>query len=237
MSAPADRFADRVDAGRRLAVALLAQSPELRDRPVVVLGLPRGGVPVAAVVAEALDAPLDVIVVRKLGVPWQPELALGAVGEDGVEVLDSRVLAHTQVSAEDVAALERRERAVLAEQVLVFRAHRPRLPLDGVTAVVVDDGLATGSTARAACRVARRLGAGSVLLAVPVGAADTVAGFADADRVLCLLAPEDFSAVGQFYDDFAATPDAEVVRLLELAGARTADDPHGRMTSERPGTA
>lgn len=221
----ARRFADRVDAGRRLATELLAVEPGLRGADVVVLGLPRGGVPVAAEVAAALDAPLDVIVVRKLGVPWQPELAMGAVGEGGVQVLDARVVQHTGVSDAQLAAVRARERAAVEVRAATLRAGRARLDLVGRTALVVDDGLATGSTARAACMVARHLGADRVVLAVPVGAADTVAAFPDADRVVCVLRPVDFSAVGQFYRDFSATSDAEVVRLLDDAAARTRDDP------------
>ena len=225
-----DRFADRVDAGRRLAAELLAVEPGLRGADVVVLGLPRGGVPVAAEVAAALGAPLDVIVVRRLGVPWQPELAMGAVGEGGVQVLDARVVQHTGVSDAEVGAVRERERAAVEARATALRAGRARLDLVGRTALVVDDGLATGSTARAACQVAWHLGADRVVLAVPVGAADTVAAFPDADRVVCVLTPVDFAAVGQFYRDFSATSDAEVVRLLDDAASRARDDPGPTLT-------
>ena len=144
-------FADRDDAGRRLAARL----GHLRGEPVVVLGLPRGGVPVAFQVAQALGAPLDVIIVRKLGVPFQPELGMGAVGEDGVRVLNPEVMKACAVSQDDLAAVQVRERAAVADRAARYRAVRPREPLAGRVAVVVDDGIATGSTARAACQIAR----------------------------------------------------------------------------------
>jgi len=215
-----DRFDDRADAGRRLAAELLRVEPGLRDDDVVVLGLPRGGVPVAAEVAAALDAPLDVVVVRKLGVPWQPELAMGAVGEGGVELLDSRVVHSLGITPEDVQLVRERELDAVAARVAILRAGREPLDLVGRTAVVVDDGLATGSTARAACDVAMHLGAARVVLAVPVGAAGTVATFSAADRVVCVLTPTDFTAVGGFYRDFTATTDDEVARLLLAAAQR-----------------
>jgi putative phosphoribosyl transferase len=211
-----DPFADRVDAGSRLAALLL----DLRGHDVVVLGLPRGGVPVAAQVAAALDVPLDVIVVRKLGLPWQPELAMGAIGEDGVRVLDTRVIAHSGVSEATLLDVEDRERRELDARVAQLRAGRPRLDLAGRTALVVDDGMATGSTARAACQVARQLGATTVVMAVPVAARDTVSGLREADRVVCVLAPRDFRAVGRHYRDFTQTTDEDVMRLLAAAHGR-----------------
>ena len=216
-TASVDRFDDRADAGRRLAAELLRVEPGLRDEDVVVLGLPRGGVPVAAEVAAALGAPLDVVVVRKLGVPWQPELAMGAVGEGGVEILDARVVRSLGITDGDVKIARDREVAAVAERAAALRAGRPPLALLGRTAVVVDDGLATGSTARAACDVVIRLGAARVVLASPVGAAGTVATFPDADRVVCVLVPTDFSAVGRFYRDFTATSDDEVLAILRAA--------------------
>ena len=157
-------FTDRADAGRQLAARL----GHLRGEPVVVLGLPRGGVPVALEVAQALGAPLDVIVVRKLGVPFQPELGMGAVGEDGVRVINREVIQAARVPAEELAAVQAREQANVDARAARYRARRPREPLAGRTAVVVDDGIATGSTARAACQVARAHGAARVVLAVPV---------------------------------------------------------------------
>ncbi|WKE72546.1 phosphoribosyltransferase family protein [Streptomyces sp. WP-1] len=211
------RFADRLEAGRGLGARLR----ELRGPDVVVLGLPRGGVPVAAEVAEALDAPLDVCLVRKLGVPYQPELAMGAIGEDGVRVLNTDVLRGTGVRDDELARVEEQERRVLAERAERYRGECPSTPLTGRTAVVVDDGVATGSTARVACQVARARGAARIVLAVPVAPRDVAHRLGgDADDVVCLLTPWDFAAVGQFYDDFTQTEDAEVTACLRRARRR-----------------
>src|SRR6478752_1465328 len=209
-------FEDRHDAGRHLVGKL----DFLRGEDVVVLGLPRGGVPVAAVVAEALRAPLDVIVVRKLGVPFQPELAMGAIGEGGMRVVDRTMVARARVTDEELDAVERRERAVLDARVERLRRGRPRVDLRGRVAVVVDDGIATGSTARVACRVARELGAARVVLAVPVAPADALAHLPEADTVVCVSAPRYFRAVGAHYEDFSPTTDDEVAALLEQAARR-----------------
>ncbi|GKV71809.1 phosphoribosyltransferase [Pseudarthrobacter sp. NCCP-2145] len=147
-------FRDRVEAGRKLGLALAG----LRGKDAVVLGLPRGGVPVAAEVAKALDAPLDVIVVRKLGVPFQPEVAMGAIGEGGARVLDRRVVSVARVTEDDLRTVEARERALLESRLERYRQGRPPKDLSGRTAIIVDDGIATGSTARVACKVARQLG-------------------------------------------------------------------------------
>jgi putative phosphoribosyl transferase len=204
-------FADRVDAGRRLAARL----QHLRGRPVVVLGLPRGGVPVASEVARALGAPLDVIIVRKLGVPFQPELGMGAIGEDGVRVINDDVLRAAAVHPDDLATVERREQAELERRARSFRAGQPREPLAGRVAVVVDDGLATGSTARAACQIARAHGAVHVVLAVPVAPPDWTDRLHDAaDELIALETPEGFHSIGQFYDDFTQTTDDEVIECL-----------------------
>ncbi|MFH8341410.1 phosphoribosyltransferase family protein [Streptomyces sp. AM6-12] len=211
------RFPHRLEAGRRLGARL----EHLRGQDVVVLGLPRGGVPVAAEVAAALDAPLDVCLVRKLGVPYQPELAMGAIGEDGVRVLNADVLRGTGVRDEELARVEERERRVLAERAERYRGACPSVPLAGRTAVVVDDGVATGSTARAACQVARARGAARVVLAVPVAPRDFAHRLGgDADDLVSLHTPWDFAAVGQFYDDFAQTEDAEVTACLRRARRR-----------------
>jgi putative phosphoribosyl transferase len=163
------RFVDRVDAGRRLAERL----GHLGGANVVVLGLPRGGVPVAAEVARALDAPLDVIVVRKLGVPFQPELAMGAVGEGGALVVNERVVRRVHLGEAEFADAEKRERVEVERRAVRLRGDRPRLRLEGRTALMVDDGIATGSTARAACEVVRAHGAVRVVLAAPVCSPDT----------------------------------------------------------------
>lgn len=204
-------FRDRVDAGRQLAARLGA----LRGTDVVVLGLPRGGVPVAAEVARALAAPLDVVVVRKLGVPHRPELAMGAVGEGGVVVRVEEVLQRAGVPPDAFAAVERREAAELERRLARLRAVRPCVPLTGRTVVVVDDGVATGSTARAACAVVRAHGAGRVVLAAPVVAPDAVDDLAGAaDELAYVLAPDRFGAVGRHYADFRPTTDDEVADLL-----------------------
>ena len=211
------RFDDRRDAGRRLAERL----EEFRGQDVVVLGLPRGGVPVAAEIARALDAPLDVVVVRKVGVPYRPELAMGAVGEGGVRVVDRRVLALTGVSPAALAEAQQRESAEIEARVRRFRGNRPRVPLSGRTALVVDDGIATGSTARAACAVVRALGAARIVLTAPVCAGSSLRQLAaDADELIFLQTPRDFAAVGQFYADFRPTGDDEVVELLHRAARR-----------------
>jgi putative phosphoribosyl transferase len=204
-------FADRVDAGRRLATML----EHLRGQDVVVLGLPRGGVPVADEVARALGAPLDVIVVRKIGVPFQPELGMGAIGEDGVRIVDVGVMEMTGTTDREFSAVEARERAELERRSHRFRGDRARVPLIGRTALIVDDGIATGSTARAACQVARAHGAAQVVLAVPVappGWEERIG--TDADELIALETPDRFRAIGQFYRDFSPTTDEEVVACL-----------------------
>jgi predicted phosphoribosyltransferase len=210
------RFADRRAAGLELAVPL----QRYRGRDVVVAGLPRGGVPVAFEVAEALGAPLDVLVVRKLGVPAQPELAFGAIGEGGVRLLNQTVLSHVRVSEKDIAAVEAVELAELRRRVERYRGDRARIPLVGRTALIVDDGFATGSTVRAATMVARAQGAAKVIVAAPVGASDTVAELRRyADDVVCLGTPVPFFAVGSGYRSFPQNTDEEVCGLLEQARA------------------
>ncbi len=211
-------FLDRPDAGRRLADRML----HLRPEDVVVLGLPRGGIPVAAEVARALGAPLDVIVVRKLGVPVQPELGMGAIGEGDIRIINPEVVRIARVSPDQIAAVEARERAELQRRARRFRGDRPRAALAGRTAIIIDDGIATGSTARAACQVARAQGARRVVLAVPVAPPSACRSLAaDADEVICLETPEHFLAIGEWYRDFSQTSDDEVVALLrEAAGER-----------------
>ncbi|WP_326697541.1 phosphoribosyltransferase family protein [Streptomyces sp. NBC_01754] len=209
------QFTDRTDAGRRLA----GQLGHLGGRDPVVLGLPRGGVPVAFEVARTLGAPLDVTVVRKLGVPHHPELGFGAIGEDGARIISDEIVRHTGVREQDLVAVERAEETELARRAHAYREGRPRLPLRGRTVIVVDDGIATGATARAACQVVRAQGAAHVVLAVPVASADVVARLRDdVDELVCLSAPALFSAVGEWYQDFSQTSDAEVVALLARAG-------------------
>ncbi|MGI8868207.1 MAG: phosphoribosyltransferase [Mycobacteriales bacterium] len=203
-------FADRKDAGQRLAEALRRYAGD-----AVVVGLPRGGVPVAREVAAALGAPLDVIVVRKIGVPTHPELAMGAVGEGGARVVDETVVRRAGVTQQDFAAVEEREREEVVRRARRFRGDCPPVSLAGRTVIVVDDGIATGSTALAACRIARARGAGTVVLAVPVGPHGVDRLFVgEADDVVCLSSPRRFGAVGRYYADFAQTSDEEVVALL-----------------------
>jgi tryptophan 2,3-dioxygenase len=207
-------FHDRAEAGRLLAERL----SHLRGQPVVVLGLPRGGVPVAAEIAEALEAPLDVILVRKLGVPFQPELAMGAIGEDGVRVENDDVIRHAGVTSEQIARVEQAERAELERRARVIRDGRARQPLEGKTAVVVDDGIATGSTAIAACLVARAHGAARVVAAAPVAPLGWEERFTGAaDETVSVISPRTFAAIGQFYDDFSQLTDEEVIRSLGAA--------------------
>nr|WSS61907.1 phosphoribosyltransferase family protein [Streptomyces sp. NBC_01177] len=212
-------FTDRTDAGRLLAEALR----HLERRDPVVLGLPRGGVPVAYEVARALGAPLDVVVVRKLGVPYRPELGFGAIGEGGARVISDEIVRHAGVREKDLEAVERAEEAELLRRAQTYREGRPRLPLEGRTVVVVDDGVATGATARAACQVVRAQGASHVVLAVPVASPDVAARLReDVDEVVCLSTPHLFSAVGEWYRDFSQTSDEEVVSLLARASTGTA---------------
>lgn len=214
-------FQDRIDAGRKLGREL----QNLRGEDVVVLGLPRGGVPVAYQVAETLDAPLDVIVVRKLGVPAHPELAMGAIGEDAARVLEERTLGHFRVTDAQLRAVEEQERAELASRTDRFRQGRQRIDLTGRVALIVDDGIATGATARVACRIARQLKAAKVVLAVPVASARAVAQIDEADEVVALVTPPDFAAVGYHYQDFSPTQDEEVVSLLDAAARRRRKPP------------
>jgi predicted phosphoribosyltransferase len=203
-------FTDRDDAGRRLAAAVANLVPA---HDVVVVGLPRGGVPVAAVVASALDAPLDVLLVRKVGHPRHREFAIGAVAEGGIEVMDESAM--QQIGPDTAAAAVDRARRELQERAERYRGSRPAHALGGRTVVIVDDGLATGATMRSAVRAAEQLGAARVVVAVPVASPRglrTVEGLAD--QVVCLAAPVGFRAVGQYYDDFAPTTDDDVRRLL-----------------------
>jgi predicted phosphoribosyltransferase len=208
-------FRDRPDAGRQLADVVAAAGLAVDRDAVVVLGLPRGGVPVAAEVARSLGAPLDVIIVRKLGVPSQPELAMGAIGEDGIRVVNEDIVESAALDSSALDAIERREQEELLRRARSYREGRPRLDLRERVAVIVDDGIATGSTARAACRVARAQGASGVVLAVPVAPVAARATLLHVcDDFVCLASPEPFAAVGEWYDDFSPTSDAEVVESL-----------------------
>ena len=211
------RYANRSDAGRELAAAL-GRGRDLGN--AIVLGLPRGGVPVAYEIAQALSLPLDVLVVRKLGLPSQPELAMGAIASGGAVVWNEDVLRYLPSGDAERDRVIARERAELERRGLAYRGRRPPLALSGQTVILVDDGLATGATMEAAVSAVRQLGAGSVIVAVPVAASESRERIARiADELVCLQAPAFFSAVGQWYQDFSQTSDAEVERLLRDGGA------------------
>jgi len=213
----AGAFADRRDAGRRLAALLERFRAE---RPVVV-GMPRGGVPVAAEVAKALGAPLDVALVRKIGAPRNPEFAIGAAAEGGVNFIDQRTARALGLTEQDVKALLDRAERELAAQTVRYRGSRQPAALSGRTAILVDDGLATGRSALAAIRSLRERGAASVILAVPVAAPQSVQALqGETDGIVCVETPPDLWAVGVWYEDFQPTSDEEVAALLAEAHAR-----------------
>jgi putative phosphoribosyl transferase len=207
------RFRDRREAGAALGARLREQ---LDTAPSVVLGLPRGGVPVAAEVAAALDAPLDVFVVRKLGVPGQRELAMGAIASGGVRVENREVIDTLRIEPSILDAVAREEAVELARRERAYRGDRPPVDVTGRRVVLVDDGLATGATMRAALAAVQQRGADDVVVAVPTGARQTCAELAVAGAtVVCLDQPEPFHAVGLSYDDFSETTDDEVRGLLQ----------------------
>lgn len=208
-------FRDRTDAGRRLAdrLAQYAGRPDL-----VVLGLPRGGIPVACEVGRALGAPLDVFVVRKLGMPGEEELAVGAIATGGVRVVNEELVSSLGIPASVIDRVAAREERELQRREREYRGERSPVPVAGRVAILVDDGLATGASMRAAVAALRRLGPARIVVAVPVGAAQTVEDLLNfADEVLCAETPEPFHAVGTWYDDFSQTTDEEVRRLLDAA--------------------
>lgn len=206
------RFANRQEAGQKLADRLV----EYRDADPIVLALPRGGVPVAAEVADKLGAPLDVIVARKIGAPGQPELGIGAIAEGGARVVDERTTGFLRLDDDDLEAKIAEEETELARRVRDYRGDRALPSLEGRTVLLVDDGLATGVSARAAVRALRGLNTGHIVVAVPVcppATAEAMRG--EADEVIALDTPSDFAAVGQWYVDFAQTTDQEVIDLLD----------------------
>ncbi len=206
-------FADRDEAGRRLAAAL----ERFRDRAPIVVALPRGGVPVASEVARLLEAPLDILLVRKVGAPFQPEYAVGAIAEGGFHLIRRDEVELTGISEEELNAVVAAESAELERRREAYRGDREPLPLEGRTVILVDDGIATGATVAVAARALRARGAAAVILAVPVGPPGTAHRLAgEFDEVVCVEEPDGFFGVGQFYVDFSPVPDAEVGRLLEL---------------------
>ena len=212
-------YRDRADAARRLARRLesYAGRPDVR-----VLGLPRGGVPVAFELARALDAPLDVFLVRKLGVPGHEELAMGAIATGGVRFVNEEVVAAAGVSEEEIEAVAKREREELERRERLHRGDRPPLDVAGGTAILVDDGLATGSTMRAAVEALRRQRAERIVVAVPVGSRAAVAALEpEVDEIVCPSAPEPFVAISLWYEVFSQVTDEEVGELLERARGRS----------------
>jgi putative phosphoribosyl transferase len=207
-----DRFQDRKEAGRVLAESLREFA---NDRSVLVLALPRGGVPVGYEIARDLGLPLDVFIVRKLGVPGYEELAMGAIASGGVRVLNEDVVNRIGISAQQLDAVAAREQQEIERREYEYRGDLPALNVHDRKIILVDDGLATGATMRAAVQALREAGASEIIVAIPVGSIEAVQRIGgEADRVFCPLQPENFAAVGQFYDDFSQTSDEEVRELL-----------------------
>jgi putative phosphoribosyl transferase len=225
------RFRDRFEAGRILGEYLRSYAGR---GDVLVLALPRGGVPVGFEVARRLGAPLDVFVVRKLGTPWHEELAMGAIASGGVRVLNDEVVQGYDIPEPIIAEIIEREERELVRRERLFRGGRAPPRIGGRTVILVDDGLATGSTMRAALKALRQQAPARIVAGVPVGAPETCEEFqGEADEVICVRTPEPFYAVGQFYEDFSQTSDEEVRELLELA-AREREAPQAGLPHEGP---
>jgi putative phosphoribosyl transferase len=207
-------FRDRTDAGRRLANKLDAYA---KWKDLLVLGIPRGGVPVAFEVAAGLEAPLDVFVVRKLGVPGQEELAFGAIASGGIRVLDQQIVEAVGISGPQVEQIAAREEQELERRERLYRGGHPPLMVEGKTVILVDDGIATGASTRAAIAALRRLKPGRIVLATPVAPASTSRRLrAEVDDLICLEMPQSFYAIGEFYEDFSQVSDLEVTNMLRL---------------------
>jgi predicted phosphoribosyltransferase len=205
-------FSDRVDAGKRLAVTL----KKLTFHKGIVLAIPRGGVVVGFEIAQALNLPLDVIIPRKIGAPYNPELAIGAMTEDGTTILDANLIAYLGVDKDYLEEESRRQKQEIERRLKVYRQDTPYPTLKGLDVIIVDDGIATGSTMKAALASVKNQGAASVTIAVPVGPPSTIHELEkQANHVVCLFKPELFQAIGQFYADFSQTSDQEVIQLLK----------------------
>ena len=217
-------FADRVDAGKRLASAL----KDFAGKNGIVLAIPRGGVVVGYEIAKVLGLPLDVIIPRKIGAPANPELAIGAMTEDGTTILDDRLVTYMGVTQEYIKEESERQKHEIERRLKLYRQDTPYPSLKGLDVIIVDDGIATGSTMKAALASVKNRGASTVIVAVPVGPPSTIKELKkQADKVICLYTPEYFSAIGQFYRDFTQTTDDEAIRLLKQSKQNSAQKPAG----------
>ena len=211
-------FTDRVDAGKRLASAL----KDFSGKHGIVLAIPRGGVVVGFEIAKALSLPLDIIIPRKIGAPENPELAIGAVAEDGTAILDNQLIKYLGVGNEYIEIETKRQKHEIGRRLKLYRQDSSYPTLKGLDVIVVDDGIATGSTMKAALASVKNRGASSVTVAVPVGPPSTIEELGKiADRVICLYMPEYFQAIGEFYSDFSQTSDEEVIMLLKESKEKT----------------
>lgn len=221
-------FSDRVEAGKRLASAMR----DFAGKNGIVLAIPRGGVVVGYEIAKALNLPLDVIIPRKIGAPANPELAIGAMTEDGTIILDDNLITYLGVQRDYIKAESERQKHEIERRLKLYRQNEPYPSLKGLDVVIVDDGIATGSTMKAALASVKNRGASTVTVAVPVGPPSTIKELKkQADRVVCLYTPEYFQAIGQFYTDFNQTTDEEVIQLLKRNKQKSREKPAGMMTA------
>jgi len=221
-------FTDRVEAGKRLASALT----DFDGKNGIVLAIPRGGVVVGYEIAKALSLPLDVIIPRKIGAPDNPELAIGAMTEDGTIILDDNLITYIGVQRDYIKAESERQKHEIERRLKLYRQNEPYPSLKGLDVIIVDDGIATGSTMKAALASVKNRGASTVTVAVPVGPPSTIKELKkQADRVVCLYAPEYFQAIGQFYTDFNQTTDEEVIQLLKQSKQKSREKPAGIVTA------
>ena len=221
-------FSDRVEAGKRLASAMR----DFAGKNGIVLAIPRGGVVVGYEIAKALSLPLDVIIPRKIGAPDNPELAIGAMTEDGTIILDDNLITYIGVPRDYIKAESERQKHEIERRLKLYRQNEPYPSLKALDVIIVDDGIATGSTMKAALASVKNRGASTVTVAVPVGPPSTIKELKkQADRVVCLYAPEYFQAIGQFYTDFNQTTDEEVIQLLKQSKQKSREKPAGIVTA------